>query len=310
MVRNSCKSLICIDIALLHPKGTLHELYRSQIVKMNLEFYKRNWPFCPLASMPYRTSFWCGPSCKNSVSSCKCSVSSVDNQCRHCIHENHHLALLQIVEDNESLKKGVAYTIAEILRHQVDDPYCGYAAYSVRTVNFEYTIGKNGYIVLVAPIDGAAQVPIAQTLWEPLLYHSHYPVVVRYTSQRLVHASTRWELFWSHMENNVYTTAGTWNTCARNRASLRMKSMPQLFRSNSSPKVVAIDTKECLSRTPNEKQFENNTTDKYSKVKQTLTTRKTSSSHIVNVFFNFVWSPVASLPTFLQAMKWSLRAGG
>lgn len=68
--------------------------------------------------------------------------------------ENHQQALAELVKDSDSLRKGAAHTIADLLQHQATDRFYRQPAQNVGTRKAEHTIDKDKLIVRVVPIDG------------------------------------------------------------------------------------------------------------------------------------------------------------
>lgn len=82
------------------------------------------------------------------------------------------------------MTEGKAPTIAELLQHRTADTYFKQAAQSIKTLNADYTVDRNGLIVRLVPFNGTTQILVTQTLQDGLPYLSRHPVMKDQRGQR------------------------------------------------------------------------------------------------------------------------------
>ena len=186
-------------------------------------------------------------------------------------------------DENDSDGLPSMITDEEFIKQQAEDEYCKEAAKSVGLPGSAFSIDKHGFLVRIAPLDGAVQKVVPASLKDRILKLGHFPPLSGHPGQRRMYDTMRRSLYWQHMANDINNTVERCPSCLKHRPHPVHQRHLKLFPAKGPLEYIAIDILGPLPRTKTGRQYVVVITDRYSKLTRAVPTAKITAPVVAAV---------------------------
>lgn len=189
---------------------------------------------------------------------------------------------------------------SRIIAEQAIDPYSCAATLYTGTPQSEFHTDSFGILAQKSLFDELIQIVVSASLLRRMLYSCHYPPIAGHLGQRRIYDTLCCYFCLPHMASEVQHTVAKCVSCARTGSKYRHKRCLQLFPAYGPLEFVVIDVLCPFPKTRQGSQLIVVMTNFYSKLMRAISTSKTSSTHVADVFLDN-WVVQSGISEFVLA---------
>lgn len=177
-------------------------------------------------------------------------------------------------------------TLVNLLCAQDQDAYYRVGHAQFGHANSKFSVNSGRLLVHRSSVDGAKLIVVSPSLRQCILLLSHHLPIVLHLSQRQMYDTLWCAFYWPHTDSEFERTVIECQSCVRNTSTFRHKRKVQSFPVPELLDFIAVDI---LGLFPKTRQGQKNIliiTDFCHMLTRAKPTSKTTSTHIMNPFFD------------------------